>query len=137
MIAPISPTGDGNLLPAGSAGGGGGIQAVSSLNRLRNSRSASTGSSGSVISNGGRVSRTASSGMEQRMSFDPQHGVVGLGHAGRLVLRKSKPHRDRTPPRGTPRIPATASTGAAGQPGRLRWHRGAGPRGRARADRVG
>ena len=44
--------------------GRGGFQAVSSLNRLRNSRSASTGSSGSVISNGGRVSRMTSTGME-------------------------------------------------------------------------
>src|ERR1017187_2224852 len=33
--------------------------------------------------------------VEQRMSFDPQHGVVGLRHAGRLLLLKSEPHRDR------------------------------------------
>ena len=45
-------------------GRGMGSYALSSLNRLTNSRSASTGSSGSVISNGGRVSRTASNGME-------------------------------------------------------------------------
>src|ERR1035441_3559538 len=35
------------------------------------------------------------------------------------------------PPHGTARIPATASMGAAGQPGRPRWRRAAGPRGRA------
>src|ERR1035441_7323350 len=34
------------------------------------------------------------------------------------------------PPHGTARIPATASMGAAGQPGRPRWRRAAGPRGR-------
>src|ERR1019366_5001439 len=34
-------------------------------------------------------------GAEQRISFDPQDGVVGLRHPRRLVWRKSEPHRDR------------------------------------------
>ena len=34
---------------------------------------------------------------EQRMSFDPQHGVVGLRHAGRLVWWESEPRCDRAP----------------------------------------
>ena len=28
------------------------------------------------------------------MSLDPQHGVIGLRHAGRLVWRESEPFRD-------------------------------------------
>ena len=87
-------TGDRDSLPAGSVGIG--SYALSSLNRARKRRSASTGSSGSVISNEGRVSRMTSTGSEpsSEMSFDPQHGVVGLRHTGRLVWRESEPHRD-------------------------------------------
>src|ERR1035441_4503185 len=58
---------------AGSVGVG--IQALSSLNRLRNSRSASTGSNGSVISNGARVCRIASSGIEPSSEWASIHSM--------------------------------------------------------------